>query len=93
MTSGLTRHIISTLDLPDSNYIAVLGISEIPSGATVERHTHPGIESAYVLEGETELTVGGQADRKLKASDGYQIPPGVPHSLRNGPKNTKIAIT
>jgi quercetin dioxygenase-like cupin family protein len=93
MTRGITRNISSKTELPGSNYVTMLGISEIAGGALTETHTHPGIESAYVLEGECDLVVDGQADRKLKPSDSYQIPPGVPHSLRNGPKTAKIAVT
>ncbi len=93
MTRGITRNIINKTELPGSKYITVLGISEIAGGSLTEMHTHPGIESACVLEGECDLIVEGQADRKLKPSDSYQIPPGVPHSLRNGPQTAKIAVT
>ena len=57
------------------------------------KHTHPGVESAYILDGEADLIVEGQPDRKLQASDTFQIPAGTVHSLRNGPKATKLAIT
>src|SRR5262249_30235884 len=49
-------------------------------GVPVGRHTHPGIESAYVLEGAFELPVQGQETRMLKAGDGVQIPPETPHA-------------
>jgi hypothetical protein len=35
----------------------------------------------------------GQPDRQFKAMDNWQVQPEVPHSLRNGDKTTKLAIT
>lgn len=92
-TSGVTRTIMSRTELPGGTYATILVAAEIAPGATVARHTHPGVESAYLLDGECELMVDGQPDRTLKAADGFQIPPGMPHSLRNGPKAAKLAIT
>jgi hypothetical protein len=46
----------------------------------VARHTHPGIESAYVLEGGFELPIQGQPTRTIKPGDGFQIPPETPHA-------------
>ena len=91
--SGLTRKVLSERDLPDSKYKAVQVAVEIAAGFEVARHTHPGVESAYVIEGEAELLVDGQASRKIQASDAFQIPPNTPHGVRNGGKTTKLAIT
>jgi quercetin dioxygenase-like cupin family protein len=91
--SGLTRKVLSERDVPNSNYKAVQVAAEIAAGFVVARHTHPGIESAYVLEGEAELSVDGQPDRKIQANDAFQIPPNTPHGVRNGGKATKLAIT
>jgi quercetin dioxygenase-like cupin family protein len=91
--SGLTRKVLSERDVPNSNYKAVQVAAEIAAGFVVARHTHPGIESAYVLEGEAELSVDGQPDRKIQANDAFQIPPNRPHGVRNGGKATKLAIT
>ena len=55
--------------------------------------TGPGLESAYVLEGQEDLVMGGEAPRHLKAGDGYQMPAGMPHSIRNGDQPTKIIVT
>ncbi len=67
---------------------------EIDAGVTVPRHTHPGIESSYVLEGGFELPVQGQPTRILKAGDGFQIPPETSHDGgKPGDKKSRIAIT
>jgi quercetin dioxygenase-like cupin family protein len=66
----------------------------IDAGATVARHTHPGIESSYVMEGKIELPVQGQPTRMLKAGDVFQIPPNTPHAggKASNPK-TRVMIT
>jgi quercetin dioxygenase-like cupin family protein len=46
----------------------------------VGRHTHPGIESGYVLEGSLELPIQGQPTRMLKVGDSFQVPVATPHA-------------
>jgi quercetin dioxygenase-like cupin family protein len=92
-TGGLKRIIIQKTELPGDKYVTILAVAEIPPGTNVARHTHPGVESSYVLEGEGELLVQGQPARKVKASDGFQIPPEIPHSARTGDKSMKLAVT
>jgi len=47
------------------------------------RHTHPGEEIIYVLEGTLEYQVEGQPPKTLKAGDVLFIPAGTIHSARN----------
>jgi quercetin dioxygenase-like cupin family protein len=56
-----------------------MGIAEIAPGTCAGRHTHPGIETSYILEGEDILKVDGKPDRPMKAGESLQIPAGVPH--------------
>jgi len=49
---------------------AVIARVELAPGARSGRHTHPGDEISYVLEGEGELLIEGQPPRKIKAGDG-----------------------
>jgi quercetin dioxygenase-like cupin family protein len=91
-TSGVTRKILSTTELPDGKYVTVQVSAEITAGATVARHTHPGIESAFVLDGEGELMIDGTPNAMLKAGDAFQVPPSAPHSLKNGSKPMKLSI-
>jgi quercetin dioxygenase-like cupin family protein len=79
-TPGVTRKILSQMDGPTPGYMTVLVEATIEPGVAVGRHTHPGIESAYVLEGSIELPVQGQPTRMIKAGDGVQIPPETPHA-------------
>ena len=50
-TSGVTRKILSQTDGPAPGYVTLLVEATIEAGVAVGRHTHPGIESAYVLKG------------------------------------------
>jgi quercetin dioxygenase-like cupin family protein len=77
--SGIKRTPLQTVDFP-AGYNVVSIIAEIPDGC-VGRHTHPGVESTYVMDGEGILKVAGQPDRSVKAGESFQIPPGVPHDV------------
>jgi quercetin dioxygenase-like cupin family protein len=72
----------------------VLVEAEIEAGVAVGRHTHPGIESAYVLEGGFELPIQGMETRMLKAGDAFQVPPNTPHAGgKAGTTKTRVLIT
>ena len=91
---GVKRKLLSQTDGPMPGYVTINMEAEIDAGVTVARHTHPGIESSYVLEGGFELPVQGQPTRMLKAGDGFQIPPETPHAGgKPGDAKTKLAIT
>jgi quercetin dioxygenase-like cupin family protein len=93
-TTGVTRKILSQTDGPMPGYTTVLVEATIEAGVTVGRHTHPGIESAYVLEGGFELPVQGQPTKTIKAGDAFQIPPETPHAGgAPGSAKSRILIT
>lgn len=62
---------------------AVVMRVELPAGARAGRHTHPGDEIGYVLEGEGQLLVDGAAPRLLRAGDAFVVPAGVVHDAHN----------
>ena len=90
---GLKRTIITRMDGPMEGYEAVDVRVDLEPGALIARHTHPGIESSYVVDGALELSVDGQGTRTFKAGDGFQVPTRVPHGGKNGDKPTIIAAT
>ena len=51
---------------------------ELESGAIMPSHKHPHEQVTLVIEGEMELTVGGET-RILKRGDGATVPPNVEH--------------
>jgi quercetin dioxygenase-like cupin family protein len=82
--SAIKRTPLQDVDFP-SGYHVVTVIAEITAGtASAGRHTHPGIDTGYVLDGEGVLMVEGKPDQTLKPGDSYQVPAGVPHDLRIG---------
>ena len=93
-TPGVTRKILSQTDGPTPGYVTLLVEATIEKGTPVARHTHPGIESAYVLEGGFELPIQGQPTRMIKAGDGFQIPAETPHAGgKPGDATSRILIT
>jgi quercetin dioxygenase-like cupin family protein len=90
---GLKRTIFTRMDGPMDGYETVNARVDLDAGALVARHTHPGIESSYVVEGALELSVDGQGTRTFKAGEGFQVPPRTPHSGKSGDSPTTIAIT
>jgi len=91
--AGLTRTIVQKTEYPGDKHVSILVLAEIQPNFLVARHTHPGVESSYVVEGGGTLSVKGQGDRVVKAGDAFQITPETPHSLKNGSGTTRLAIT
>jgi quercetin dioxygenase-like cupin family protein len=93
-SGGVTRKILSQADGPTPGYETLLVEATIEAGVAVGRHTHPGIESAYVLEGGFELPIQGQPTRMLKAGDAFQIPAETPHAGgKPGDAKSRVLIT
>ena len=88
-TSGIKRTPLQKIDFPEG-YTVVTAIAEVPAGGAAGRHTHPGIETGYVLEGELELLIDGKPPLKVKAGESYQIPAGVVHDAKAGDKPFKV---
>ena len=91
--ANIKRTPVQKFDVPGSNMETVIAIAEIVANADIGRHTHPGIESAYLLEGDILLKVEGQADRAVKVGDSWQIPVGVIHDGKTGAKGAKVIVT
>lgn len=92
-TPGITRVILQTTDGPMDGYVTILARGEIPPGAVVPRHTHPGIESGYVLDGSGLFAMAGQPDRVVKPGDLFHVPVGTPHGVKNGDTAMRIVST
>ncbi len=87
--SGIKRTPLQKLDFP-AGYNTITAIAEVPAGGAAGRHTHPGAETGYVLEGELELVIDGQPPMKIKAGESYQIPEGAVHDAKAGDKPFKV---
>ena len=69
---------MQTVDFP-AGFQTVSGIAEVPAGSCAGRHTHPGVETTYVLEGDIIVKIEGKPDQHLKAGQSFQIPVGAEH--------------
>lgn len=81
--SGLTRTLIGKADVSVPGREAVVARVEVAPGAKAGRHTHPGDEISYVMEGEATLLVDGQPPRQVKAGESFVVPAGVIHDAHN----------
>lgn len=79
---GIHRTIVKTADASGGHQAIIANVT-IDPGASAGRHTHPGEEISYVLEGEGEVLIEGQPPLKIKAGDGFVIPARAIHDARN----------
>jgi quercetin dioxygenase-like cupin family protein len=80
---GARRVDLQRHDLSVAGREVIQTIVELAPGTTAPRHTHPGEEIIYVLEGTWEYTVAGKPPVTLKAGDVLFVPAGTIHSARN----------
>ena len=80
---GVTRNDLQRHDLSILGREAIQTVVAIAPGVTAPRHSHPGEEIIYVLEGLLEYQLDGQPPVTLKAGDVLFIPAGVVHSAKN----------
>ena len=80
-------------DLEQSDNLEVI-ISDvvIPPGAQVPRHTHPGEEFVYVIEGGALHIEEGKEDQPLKAGEALVIRPGRAHEPIGGAEGGRAIV-
>ena len=82
--AGIKRIDLQRHDLSVPGREVVQAIVELDPGVTSARHTHPGEEIIYVLEGAPlEYEVEGKPSVTLKPGDVLFIPAGTIHSAKN----------
>lgn len=80
---GIRRTALLKADVSVPGREAVVVRAEVDAGSSAGRHTHPGDEISYILEGEAELLVDGEAPRVVHAGEAIVIPAGKVHDARN----------
>jgi quercetin dioxygenase-like cupin family protein len=81
---GVRRIDLQRHDLSSPGREVVQTIVELDPGVRSSRHTHPGEEIVYVLEGAPlEYEVDGKPTVTLRPGDVLFIPAGTAHSARN----------
>ena len=91
---GFTRKMLQDQTLSVQGRHAVQAIAEFAPGASAGKHTHPGEELGYLLEGTLQLEIDGEAPRTLKAGDSFFVPAGKVHDGKNiGSGPAKVLAT
>ena len=76
----ITRTTLQQVDLSIPGREVVTVRAEFPVGGTSGRHTHPGDEVTYVMEGTLSLEVEGAPARTVKAGQAFVVPAGKIHN-------------
>ena len=91
---GFKRVELQRHDIGTPGHEAVLARGEFTPGAAAPKHTHPGEEVAYVLEGQVTLEIEGKPPVTLQTGDVFFVPAGTVHSAKNaGTTPAKILST
>ena len=81
--SGIKRTDLQKHDLSVAGYETVQAKIDFDAHSAFGKHSHPGEEVIYVLEGSLEYEVEGKGTVTLKAGEALFIPAGVVHAARN----------
>jgi quercetin dioxygenase-like cupin family protein len=91
---GFKRTVVQQKDISVPGREAVTAVGEFQPGASPGRHTHPGEEIGYVLEGSLLLEEDGKPAVTINAGQAFLIPPGTIHNATNkGPGTARILAT
>jgi quercetin dioxygenase-like cupin family protein len=80
---GLWRTDLQRQDLSIPGREVVQSRVDIGPEAPLVKHTHPGEEIIYVLQGLLEYQIEGQPPKTFNAGDALTVPAGVIHAVRN----------
>ena len=91
---GFSRKMLQDQNLSVSDRHAVQALAEFVPGGSAGKHSHPGEELGYVLEGTLQLEIAGEAPRTVKAGEAFFVPAGVVHDGKNiGSGPAKVLAT
>ena len=81
--AGISRADLQRHDLSIPGREVIQTRIDFPVGTTFGKHSHPGEEIIYVIEGTLEYELEGQPPVKLKAGDVLYVPAGTIHAAKN----------
>ena len=88
------RTVLQQADISVPGREAVTAVAEFQPRAAAGRHTHPGEEVGYILEGQLLLEQDGKAAVTLHAGQTFLIPPGTVHNATNsGSATARVVAT
>jgi quercetin dioxygenase-like cupin family protein len=80
---GITRTDLMREDLSASGREVIQVLVKFAPGVAASRHSHPGEELVYVVEGALEYQLDGRPPVTVKAGEVLFIPHGTPHAVKN----------
>lgn len=93
-TATFKRTVVQQGDLSTPGHEVVQAVVDFQPGGTPGRHTHPGEEVGYVLDGTFLVEQDGKPPVTLKAGGTFLVPAGTIHNATNtGSGSAKILAT
>lgn len=80
---GLERIDLQEHDLSVPGRVVIQNRIELSPETPAFRHTHPGEEITYVLEGSVQYSIEGQALATYSAGDALTVPPETVHAVKH----------
>lgn len=91
---GLTRTSLQDAPSPVEGWRIRQTLVEIPEGSSSGRHSHPGPEVGYIIQGDVTMQFEDRQPLELHAGSPFLIPSGVIHNAVNvGTLTTKMLST
>lgn len=81
--AGLDRTDLIRRDLGEADKEVIQVRVNFGPGVAAPKHSHPGVEVAYVINGTFQYQLEGQPAVTLKTGDSLFIPAGVAHVAKN----------
>ena len=78
--SPVKRTIISKTEVPNSNSEMTTAIVEVAPGFKAPRHIHPGLVTAYVIDGACWFAPDGQPEKVYHAGETIELPERAIHA-------------
>ena len=91
--AGIRREPMQKFEVPGTNFETHIIRVGFDPNFEVGRHTHPGPEGSYVLEGSLTYMIDGQEPVTLSAGQSIQIPPNTVHAAKMGPDGAVLLGT
>ncbi|WP_069883661.1 cupin domain-containing protein [Streptomyces luteocolor] len=92
-TDGVTRTLLQEHPSPAEGWDAVQTLVRIPRHKESGRHSHPGVEVGYIIEGAVLMRFDDRPPLRLRAGDPFFIPEGVIHNAVNVGKVTTMMLS
>ncbi|MFD0026234.1 cupin domain-containing protein [Streptomyces sp. NPDC058382] len=92
-TEGVTRTLLQEHPSPAKGWEAVQTLVQIPRHKESGRHSHPGVEVGYIVQGDVLMVFDDRPPLRLRTGDPFFIPDGVIHNARNVGKVTTMMLS